>query len=115
MIVYELPLPPSTNRLHFGKGEDAHRRGNYNTWRKVADRALMAQGRLKVHCGPCFITITIAESARGDLDNRCKSTLDYLVHHGIIEADDKRIVREIRLKWGDVPGARVEITPAVGG
>lgn len=112
MIVFDLPLPPSTNRLHFGKGEDAHRRGNYNTWRKRADQMLLAQGRLKVHCGPCKITITINEKAQGDLDNRCKSTLDYLVHHGIIENDNKRIVRRIELQWGPVEGARVEIDRA---
>jgi len=44
-----------------------------------------------------------------------KAATDLLVEHGIIEADDNSVVREIRLKWSDIEGMRVTITPAEDG
>ena len=88
-----------------------HRRSKYDRWRENADRFVLAQGRLKTHVGPCRIHIIIRATARLDLDNAIKPLLDYLVHHKIIENDDKSIVRSIYAEWGDVSGARIEIAP----
>lgn len=110
MIVYDLPLPPSTNNLFStGLGRKRYVSAKYNTWRKDADRFLMAQGRLEVISGPVQVRITIRDDVHRDLDNCCKAILDFLVSHGIIEDDRREIVRSIFLTWGKVSGARVEI------
>lgn len=130
MIVYELPLPPSVNAMFANRGvkgafnvgkesvgigrAPAPQRGrtitgDYKSWRRQANAQLMTQCPLKTVLGPVDIRITITERACGDLDNRCKAILDFIVHHKIIEDDCRSIVRSIFLQWGDVEGARVEI------
>lgn len=125
MIVYDLPLPPSVNAMFASRGVKGAakeavkaRRGRvktgaYHSWSKQAGLAVMCQGPLKTHSGACHIRIVVSDRACGDLDNRCKAVLDFLVHHKIIKNDDKTIVRKILLEWGPVDGARVEITQAV--
>lgn len=111
MIAYQLPLPPSTNRIWRKSRNRVHRSAEYVSWVRGADSNLMAQG-LRQHAGPANIRIVISNTARGDIDNRCKAVLDFLVHHGIIEDDSKRIVRKILMEWGPIDGCRVEITAA---
>lgn len=109
MIVYELPLPPSTNNLFSSNNGKRYVGGKYKEWRKQADALVMSQGKLRTIEGPVAICIVIRDGAGGDLDNRCKAVLDYLVHHKIIEDDNGKIVRSIYLTFGQVDGARVEI------
>jgi Holliday junction resolvase RusA-like endonuclease len=114
MIIYELPIPPSTNNL-FPTQSSSNRRyvsREYRQWRGDAGRMMMAQGPLKTLSGPVIVAITIRDEGPGDLDNRCKAILDFLVHHGVIEDDNRKIVRAINLSWGEVEGARVEISAA---
>lgn len=109
MIMYELPLPPSVNNLFSSNNGRRFVGAKYKEWRRQADKFLMAQGKLRTMQGPVSIGIVIRDEGTGDLDNRCKAILDFLVHHQIIEDDNRKIVREISLKWGDVDGAVVQI------
>lgn len=118
MIIYELPLPPSVNAMFANRSVGKQRaRGRirteaYRKWREQAGLHILCQGPLRKMAGSVNLRITISDGASGDIDNRCKAVLDFLVHHGIIEGDHKKIVRKILLEWGDVEGARVEITEA---
>jgi Holliday junction resolvase RusA-like endonuclease len=131
MISYDLPLPPSVNSMFANRGVkgafDEARKANrigqarpagrvktasYREWRRQAGLHLLMQGPLQRIAGPVCIHVTITDRACGDLDNRLKAVLDLLVKHQIIEDDKKDIVRSIYMEWGDVSGARIEITPA---
>ncbi len=108
-MIYTLPIPPSLNNLFPGK---AHRyiSQEYNAWRKEAGRILMAQGGVRPVLGPVCVTIIVADHGRKDLDNLIKPILDFCVHHGAIEGDSRKTLRELRVKWADIVGVRIEIT-----
>ena len=53
------------------------------------------------------------DNRRRDVGNLEKPVTDLLVTHGVIEADDGRIVRGISLNWSrDVVGVRVTVEAA---
>jgi Holliday junction resolvase RusA-like endonuclease len=116
MIIYDLPLPPSVNGMFcngaaggkFGRVKTA----TYREWKRQAGLHMLVQGPLKKIAGPVNVSITISDRAAGDLDNRLKAILDLMVTHTVIEDDKKDIVRSIHMKWGEVEGARVEISAA---
>ena len=106
----ELPTPPSLNNL-FITTKSGHRAPSkrYSQWRHIAAQALyMGYKRLE---GPVTIKITVEDKGRRDLDNFCKSVLDFCVTHRVIEGDSREFVRKITIEWGDVKGAVVEIEP----
>lgn len=88
-IHLDLPLPPSTNRLH------AHRRGHvyktkqYNDWIKQADALVLLKRQYPKNRieGRFEIEILIDDATIGDGDNRIKSCLDYLQSREIIKND----------------------------
>jgi len=60
--------------------------------------------------GEVLLDITIKRRRKTqDLDNMLKPILDLLVNMAVM--DDDKNVGEIRCRWGDVPGAVVEISP----
>lgn len=124
VIIYQLPLPPSVNAMFANVMPFKNAKGKtkvtgrvktdaYRAWRRQAGLHVVCQGPLRKISGPVAIRIIISDQACGDLDNRCKAILDFLVHHKIIEDDKKDIVRKILLEWGDVEGAQVEISEQV--
>ena len=113
--VYDLPLPPTANHLHFnvpGKGRvktDEYRQWITQAGWEVARQRRANGGKFTV---PVALLYEIAEKRR-DLGNHEKPVSDLLVRQGVIEDDGPKFVREIVLRWSsDVPGVRVTITPA---
>ena len=101
MMRLYLERPPSLNHL-FPSGKDGarHRSPAYEKWRKVCGPIMMIQRPQAIH-GPVRIDIVIRDEGSGDLDNFCKGAIDLLVHHKLIDGDNRPVVREIRMSWGD--------------
>jgi Holliday junction resolvase RusA-like endonuclease len=115
MIVLDLPMPPSVNRIWRANKAGPQRVSKspeYRQWLAHADKVAMTTGQfrgLKMITGPFEATIVLHRQ-RGDLDNRHKGLLDWLQSRGVI-ADDKYCERLV-LEWGEAPtGCRVTITP----
>lgn len=94
-----LPFPVSVHkafRRHNGKYLSAE----YRKWRDEAGWMLKTQKPAKV-AGPVSITIELVapDKRRRDADNYKKGPLDLLVSHGVIEADDNRIVKQSTVRW----------------
>jgi Holliday junction resolvase RusA-like endonuclease len=117
-----LPFPPSTNGLFRDASDRERARGDrkrkcspgYEAWKDTAGFDLNRQnpkrmaGKVEV-----WIYLQDDDNRRSDCDNRSKAVLDLLVGHGIIEADDKRIVRSCHQVWSPgTRGCRVSIRPA---
>lgn len=97
-----LPYPPSVNGI-FRKHKGSHLSAAYRDWRDAAGWELKRQRPAKV-AGPVAVTVELCppDRKRRDLDNAgFKAVLDLLVAHGLIEADDSRIVKEITARWVD--------------
>ncbi len=112
-IVLDLPKPPSTNGLFFNSsGGGRARTAEYRSWLTEAGWAVRIQRQKNIK-GPVKIGIAIEDAGKGDLDNFCKATCDLLVKHGLIEGDDRSIVRLIGMEWStSVTGCRVIVRPA---
>lgn len=110
-FIINLPMPPSTNAL-FGQapGRKRYTSADYAEWQVVAGTVLK-NARAPKFSGQVWIRITLRDSGNLDGDNRIKAPLDLLVKHQIIKDDSRTYVREIRLCWGNVSGARIEIRP----
>lgn len=108
-----LPIPPSVNGLYANvPGKGRIKSDRYKVWKNAAGWDVKAQIGSRRVAGPVNLTICICESeARGDLDNRCKATIDLLVDLNIIDGDDKRVVRRIVLEWTREPGLSVTVEP----
>lgn len=115
MIVFTLPMPPSTNNLFINVTKGRIKSQKYAEWIMEAGYLLNAQAaRLGRVQGPVKLEYEIGETdkRRKDVGNFEKAATDLLVSHGIIEADDSRIVREINLRWcKHVQGIQITITP----
>lgn len=114
MTGISLPWPPSINRLYRAVGGRSILSEAYRTWKRQAGLQMLAQGPRQRHEGPVSLTVELCapDKRRRDLDNvGFKAVVDLLVEHKIIEADDSRIVREIRARWvNDGPPCTVFIT-----
>jgi Holliday junction resolvase RusA-like endonuclease len=115
MIVLDLPMPPSVNRIWRANKAGPNRVSKspeYRQWLNHADQVAMSTGQfrgMKTIVGPFEATV-ILRRQRGDLDNRHKGLLDWLQSRGVI-ADDKYCERLV-LEWGEAPaGCRVTIIP----
>jgi hypothetical protein len=59
-----------------------------------------------------LIEVSDSESTMSwDVANREKAAVDLLVAHYVILGDSKKYVRQITLRWADVAGVRVTVTP----
>lgn len=113
MIVVNLPTPPSANRIWRSARGNVYRSEVYNAWTKAVGWELKI-ARAKPIKGPVSVQIAVSDKVRGDLDNRAKPTIDALVTHGVIEGDDKKIVKSIKLSWdASVTGIRVTVSPTL--
>lgn len=107
-----LPKPPSVNAL-FATDWKTKRRFKskvYEHWLSEAE-AVLWNSKLIPLKGPVKIGLTIEDTGSVDLANHEKCVVDFLVKHGLIEGDGRKIVRELNLKWGMVSGCIVEIQP----
>ena len=115
-VVINLCMPPSTNNLFFnGSGRTGRvRTPEYNAWIKEAGYQLSRQHPARIRGSRVDILIEVSDSESTmswDVANREKAAVDLLVTHGVIVGDSKRHVRQITLRWADVAGVRVTITP----
>lgn len=93
MITLVLPVPPSANDL-FDGGRKTRRRfksDRYKAWENEADGCLYQQ-KHGVVVGKYIVEISLPEMMRGDIDNRAKGVVDFLVSRGITP-DDKHLWR----------------------
>lgn len=114
MIVLDLPMPPSVNRIwraNRAGPNKVSKSPEYKRWLAHADQVALSMGQLrgvKAITGP-FEALIIFNRQRGDLDNRHKGVLDWLQSRSVI-LDDKYCERLV-LEWGEAPhGCRVTIT-----
>jgi Holliday junction resolvase RusA-like endonuclease len=99
-VTLSLPYPPSVNGI-FAMNRGSRLSEKYRLWRDEAGWALREQRPAKL-AGPVSISVELKapDKRRRDLDNvGFKAVIDLLVKHQIIEADDSRIVKEIKAKW----------------
>jgi hypothetical protein len=106
-----LPLPVAANAMY----GQAPGRGRFPT-PAYADWMERAALRLAAACpprfrGPVWVAITYEDCGRGEIDDRAKPVLALLAREGVIASDSRACVRGLRLGWGDVTGARVEVRP----
>jgi len=108
-VIITMPAPPSVNtcfRNVTGKGRVRTQR--YKTWIRAAVNEVLYQNPPHT-AGEVMLDITIMRRRKNqDLDNMLKPIIDLLVIMAVM--DDDRYVGEIRCRWGDVPGAVVEIS-----
>ena len=113
MTTVNLPFPVSTNALFSNGRSGRHRSQRYADWHQEAGYALMVQRPQRVK-GPVVLSCLVQEgrdARKRDITNLIKAPEDLLVEHGIIEADDSSIVREVKMKWSkDVQGIQITIT-----
>jgi Holliday junction resolvase RusA-like endonuclease len=91
LITLSLPIPPSVNDL-FDGGRRTRRRfksDRYKAWEDEADGCLYQQ-KQGVVVGAYVVEIGLPEMMRGDVDNRIKPVLDFLVSRGLTP-DDKHL------------------------
>jgi Holliday junction resolvase RusA-like endonuclease len=110
-----LPFPPSVNNLFINRGKKRIRSPGYSAWSDLAGYQINRQKPLPV-IGPVKLVYEFQEgqdNRRRDIDNLAKPVNDILVEHGIIEADDNRIVRAMDLRWSrEVVGVRITVEAA---
>ena len=115
-ITFDLPVPPSTNRLHKTDQETGSKfvSRDYRTWQNVAstqimiDRAGWAKKALPFD-QPYVARLRIAASDRADVDNRIKALLDLLVAMQVTP-DDRHLLHVSAGRSGLVDAGRCIIT-----
>ena len=116
MVIVNLPFPVSTNALFSNGKSGRFRSQRYVDWHLEAGYALMVQRPAKTK-GPVMLDCLVQhpkDARKRDITNLIKAPEDLLVEHGVIEADDHTIVREVRLAWSkEVEGIQIRIV-AVG-
>jgi Holliday junction resolvase RusA-like endonuclease len=102
--------PPGVNNLYTnvpGVGRVLSTKAR--AWREHAGYQLNRQ-RPSSFAGPVKIDLAIEDKGRFDLDGCAKIVIDLLVTHGVIEEDNRKIVRDIHLYWdASIAGCRVRV------
>ncbi len=82
-----LPAPPSANKLFRQAGAKRVKTREYDAWRSEAAWRIRQQDPRSID-GPCFVMVGCErKSARADIDNMIKPTLDALQEAGTIRND----------------------------
>lgn len=102
--VKTVPLlrPTSVNGMFLNvRGRGRVKTKRYMTWRRAAEWEARKAGPIRLMPGPVHIDLYVSEDGVGnmDLDNTAKAYLDLFVDLGLIEDDNKKIVRSISLRW----------------
>lgn len=109
-----LPVPPSVNDMYFNvRGRGRAKSQAYKQWITDADGYLLERAQLRgsptIH-GPYEVAIKLPAGTRGDVDNRTKAVLDYLVSRAI--TDDDKHCRRVSIERAAVDCCEVWITTA---
>lgn len=113
MITITLPIPPSANNLFRNAGDRGRvKTAAYKTWIQAAGWSVIASKFGEGIRGPVTLDILCErkDNRRRDVSNLIKATEDLLVAHGVIEDDSKVI--DLRIRWANVTGCIVMISPA---
>jgi len=98
-IVLDLPLPPTVNAVRKINWASYPK---YKQWREDADKTLMLyrQNKQSTIPGAYEILIEVGDTyLRGDLDNILKQLIDYCVSREFVSGDQKRYLRDIRMRF----------------
>jgi Holliday junction resolvase RusA-like endonuclease len=113
MIKINLPFPVSVNAMFADGKTRRHKSQKYCDWLLEAGYQLNRQKPQPIK-GQVILSYVLGEifdGRRRDVGNYEKGVTDLLVKHGVIEADDHRIVREIKLRWSrEVTGVEITIS-----
>lgn len=109
VLVLNLPLPPSTNKLYANvPGKGRVRTREYRRWSSAAlsySWLSKPQGGFPHFEGAFDIQITLPLKMRGDITNRIKAVEDWLKKPAGIVSDDKHTHRAVVARGSDVePG-----------
>lgn len=125
MKTLRLPIPPSVNDAFAnnlsGRGRGRYKTRKYKAWERAADNecliaGLFCHGNRPLVSGPANIVLRLPHYMRGDIDNRIKPTLDWMVDRGFT-ADDSthQSVTAVRdPKLGRVAYCEIDVSEAVG-
>jgi Holliday junction resolvase RusA-like endonuclease len=111
LITLVLPIPPSANDL-FDGGHKTKRRfksDRYKAWEAEAEGSLWEQKPFGVVIGAYIVEITVPEMIRGDIDNRQKALVDFLVAQGLTP-DDKHLWKLSIERNPNVPPGECHVT-----
>jgi hypothetical protein len=115
VVTLDLPPPLSTNRR---RKIDWASEPDHARWIKNADaHVLIAKSQgLKLERIKRFeIEIVVDESVNVDLDNNCKSLIDFLRRINLIYDDNPKCMRKFTMTWGAAPaGIKIIVTPLAG-
>lgn len=111
MTTFNLPIPPSTNNLFFNRKQGGRAPTQaYLAWQTHAGLMLNAQHARPI-AGEVRIDIKVADAGRFDLDNTIKPALDLLKKHGVIEDDNRKVVRGLSADWAEgIEGMQIRVT-----
>jgi hypothetical protein len=114
-MILRFPRPFSLNNMHANvPGKGRVRSGDYRTWCRHADDLAMTQKRPRF-IGPVALHIRLGEiGVRETFDgsNAIKTIEDRLVAWGVIEDDNRTIVKRSTFEWvPDLDGCEVEVVP----
>lgn len=110
-VVINLSMPPSTNNLFINKGKSRIDSPKYAAWKRLAGWELLRQHPPRIK-GPVSVLIEVSlreSNDTWDLTNREKGCLDLLVSQGVIQGDNRPIVRKFAMEWADVAGVRITL------
>lgn len=97
---YQIPIPPSVNRLWRISGRRMYRSKKYMEWIAACDSDIGMQEPPGIDY-PFNIDIIVGRPSkrRMDIDNRAKAVMDVLQHYGII-ADDC-LANRVTMMWSN--------------
>lgn len=107
-VVIDLPIPPSVNKT---RRIDWSAKSRMDAWARAADMGVMARKQLRKVAGSFELRIVVTDSYRGDLDNICKSLIDYLRRIEVIQNDSPKYMRKFSVEFGECEGCRVTVAP----
>jgi Holliday junction resolvase RusA-like endonuclease len=90
LITLVLPVPPSTNNLFVNGKRGRFKSQRYKDWEAEAESALWERRPKGIVIGAYKVAIVLPEMIRGDIDNRSKAIIDFMVKMGLTP-DDKHM------------------------
>jgi Holliday junction resolvase RusA-like endonuclease len=108
LITLVLPVPPSTNNLFVNGKRGRYKSQRYKEWEIEADYWFRQQS-CDVVIGAYIVEITLPEMIRGDIDNRSKALIDFLVAKGLTP-DDKHMWKVSIERNPNVPPGECHVT-----
>lgn len=112
-VIHIQNAPPSLNNIYANiPGRGRVKSGRYKVWRSAAGWDIKAAigPSFETYSCPVLLDLTVEKPrVRSDISNRIKAVEDLLTEMGVI-ADDS-LVMEVRARWGQVKGARIELRP----